>query len=247
VTYATGIQWLYGRTGIASVQVGDTAIDQKIGLAFKGHWAFPGAGSFGLSFPSAGSYVWEGLDPSNDNSATLLPYSTWLFTAISQEKFLPVFSHAFDLKSASHFGTLAFGGLPDVQHSGQWASTPIQKASPDDARAFPTKEHLKNVPYPDYYQYKINLDGWTINGVPFSDTPDGAAVRGYIIDSGSEGIDVPMNLYNATAVAYDPPGVWTGYDWKLDCNATAPDLDLIIDGISFPVGKNFPIYQSDDG
>jgi hypothetical protein len=250
VTYFSGGIFLYGRTGTESVQVGDVTIDQKIALVFEGHWNFPGAGTFGLSFPSAGTYVWKGLDPSKDDAAGLLPYSTWLFTAISQKKFLPVFSHAFEPQgtSSSSYGTLAFGGLPDVQHSGEWASAPIQKFKPYDTRhAIPTQEHLKNVPYPEYFHYKINLDGWTINGAPVSNLPSSGAGADYAVDTSTVNVWVPEALYNATAAAYTPPGVWTGDDWKIDCDAKAPDLALVIGGVSFPVNKGNMIYHSDEG
>ncbi|KAM3413508.1 hypothetical protein BST61_g11579 [Cercospora zeina] len=249
VTYRSAGLWLYGRTGNETVQLGDIAIEQKIALVQKGFWNTAGAGSFGLSFPAGGDFVFEGLDPSKDDQDTLVPYSTWLFTAISEGKFPPVFSHSFEPQVPAGepgYGTLAFGGLPDVQH-GEFASTPILKFEENDiGRPVPSAEHLKGVPYPEYYYYKINVDGWTVNGEPVENLPTGGAAN-YIIDTGTASSFIPEAVYNATALGFEPPGVFTDGDWKLDCTATIPELAVVIGGAKFVINKETITFQYTDG
>lgn len=80
------------------------------------------SGLMGLSYPLLTS-AYEGTDPDDDSLDNQVVYDPIITTMIKQGLIDPVFSLALERNSDS--GYLALGGLPPVNYTGSFASTPI--------------------------------------------------------------------------------------------------------------------------
>lgn len=81
------------------------------------------SGLMGLAYPLLTS-AYEGTDPDADTLATQVVYNPIITTMIAEGLIDPVFSLALERNSDN--GYLALGGIPPVNSSGPFASTPIQ-------------------------------------------------------------------------------------------------------------------------
>lgn len=107
---------------------GITVENQEVALVNYSYWYGDNvtSGLMGLAYPLLTS-AYAGTNTSTDSLETQVEYSTIITTMIKEALIEPVFSLALDRNSDS--GYLALGGLPPVNHSGSFASTPILMVS----------------------------------------------------------------------------------------------------------------------
>ncbi|KJX97460.1 hypothetical protein TI39_contig488g00002 [Zymoseptoria brevis] len=255
-TYSDLYNAFYGRAGYETVTIaGVTVKKQQIGFIDEGHWDLNNtAGCIGLAFPLYASAFFPGNDPSQDKESERQPAINWHLTAIKEGSIAPVFSHIFEkgyFPVGHEIGKLALGGIPDVELTTKWASSPILKVIKQDLRAPLSEAALKNTPYPDYSKYKITGEGvtFTVNGKTFpalDGTGDTFIVE---IDSGSIPVFAAKSVIENIAAALDPP---FKYDSRSQdtlygpCNTTLKDMTLNIGGVPLPISKDSLMYTTTD-
>jgi len=128
----------------------------------------------------------------------------------------PVF--AFYLGSGGADGELTIGGVNSAHYTGDFHYVPV----------------VDMVPGTTGY-WEIVLDDVTVGGQSIS-----AAKRG-VVDSGTSLMVVPSNEIKAVAAAVGakqlsiiPP---LNREYKIDCDATAPDINFVIDGTTYALTK----------
>jgi hypothetical protein len=128
----------------------------------------------------------------------------------------PVF--AFYLGSDGADGELTLGGVNSAHYTGDFHYVPV----------------VEMVPGTTGY-WEIVLDDVTVNGQSIS-----SAKRG-VVDSGTSLMVVPSNEIKAVAAAVGakqlsiiPP---LNREYSIDCDASAPDIDFVIDGTTYALTK----------
>lgn len=125
IEYGDG-EFLTGVFGYENVTVGGiTADKQQVALVNYSYWDGDGvsSGLMGLAYPLLTS-AYAGTNTSADSDDTQVEYNPIITTLINEGLIEPVFSLALDRNSDS--GYLALGGLPPVNYTGSFASTPIK-------------------------------------------------------------------------------------------------------------------------
>lgn len=131
----------------------------------------------------------------------------------------PLFSLAILRNISGDSGYLALGGLPPVNISGDFTSTPILITTIDG--------------YPNTYDfYTINIEGISING---RTARGSSSATQYIVDSGTTLNYFPTRIADAVNAAFVPPAVYDEDEgaYIVDCEATAPSLGIAINGTTF--------------
>jgi hypothetical protein len=138
----------------------------------------------------------------------------------------PVF--AFYLGSGGADGELTIGGVNSARYTGDFHYVPV----------------VDMVPGTTGY-WEIVLDDVTVNGKSIS-----SAKRG-VVDSGTSLMVVPTNEIKAIAatvgakqVSFIPP---LNREYKIDCDASAPDIDFQIDGKTYALTKDDYTIADDSG
>lgn len=118
-----------GALGYEDVTVaGITVQDQQVALVNNSYWFGDSttSGFMGLAYAYLTS-AYQGTNVSADTVETEIKYDPIITTMIKQKLIDPVFSLA--LKRNSDSGYLALGGLPPVEYTGSFTSTPILMVS----------------------------------------------------------------------------------------------------------------------
>lgn len=117
-----------GVFGYENVTVAGITVEQQVALVNYSYWFGDSvtSGLMGLSYPLLTS-AYAGSDPSADTEDSQVVYNPIITTLIDDGLIAPVFSLALDRNSDS--GYLALGGLPPVNYTGSFASTPIKIVS----------------------------------------------------------------------------------------------------------------------
>lgn len=120
-------------------------------------------------------------------------------------------------------GVLAIGGIPDIQHSPYFASTPIQGLSVDSAGT------------EVYTFYTIDIDGYAFSANRSTQFNSYDNVNRFktplvhngsmtIVDSGTSLAYVAQDVMDTTAALYNPPATYDSGQgaYLVDCSSTAP-------------------------
>lgn len=153
IEYGDG-EFLTGVFGYENVTVAGITVDQQqVALVNYSYWDGDGvsSGLMGLAYPLLTS-AYAGTDPSADSEDTQVVYNPIITTLIDEGLIEPVFSLALDRNSDS--GYLALGGLPPVNYTGAFATTPIKIVEIYDWPAMATQ----------YSFYTIYVDAWIYEG-----------------------------------------------------------------------------------
>lgn len=128
IEYGDG-EFLTGTLGYEDVTVaGITVARQEVALVDYAYWFGDAetSGLMGLAYAFLTS-AYAGNDTGADSLATQVQYDPIVTSMIKQGLIEPVFSLALDRDSDS--GYLALGGLPPVNYTGSFATTPILMVS----------------------------------------------------------------------------------------------------------------------
>lgn len=128
IGYGDG-EFLTGVLGYENITVAGLTVDhQEVALVNYSYWFGDSvtSGLMGLAYPLLTS-AFEGTNTSADSLSTQVEYDPIITTMIKENIIDPVFSLALDRNSDS--GYLALGGLPPVNYTGSFATTPILMVS----------------------------------------------------------------------------------------------------------------------
>lgn len=143
----------------------------------------------------------------------------------------PMFSLALsrDLSNTGFGGYFAIGGIPDL-------SKPAINA----------RNSFITVPFsPD--SYYITIDGIAYSS-PTTPSVSDTTHRDYLVDSGTAFIIAPSADAAAIAQLFNPPASPYFGLYRVDCAATAPQVQFIIGGASFIINpKDMIFYNERDG
>ncbi|KAK4454841.1 aspartic peptidase domain-containing protein [Podospora aff. communis PSN243] len=218
IRYGDG-EMVAGPMGYSDVTLGNITVRrQEICLANTTYWFGNNmtSGLIGLAFPAlTNAYLGPGLDHSRGSR---IEYSPLFTSMVSQGKVPPVFSIALDRNST---GILAWGGIaPAVgMNTSMIANMDMIIVDMIDR---PEASY-------DYSFYTIIPDGWeydqTINSKKYP----------FIVDSGTTLNYLPPSIAVAINQAFNPPAVylWQYGAYFTQCDAIAPPIGVILDGITF--------------
>lgn len=232
VQYGTGIA--LGKVAYANVTVnGITVEHQKIGLVDRTNDVGDdlGSGILGLGFPPLTS-AHPGKDL--DNSTLLFNravYDPVFVSMYKQDLVEPWYSFAIERPqkntTVSPGGWLGLGELPPVKHSQDWAVKQIEvtEGLPNELTGG------KN---------EITLMTLTVDGVTWGNSSANSKVTNStpfqaVVDTGNHMNLFPTEIAEAINSLFDPPGKFDkeSHVYFVDCNATTPELGVILDGQTF--------------
>ncbi|RDW61612.1 aspartic proteinase [Coleophoma crateriformis] len=213
ITYGDG-EYLDGVVGYQEVTLAGITVNQTVALVNYAAWYGDSttSGLVGLAYPALTSAY-------SSKTGSQIVYNP-IFTTMYEEGLIdPLFSLIIERDVSGPAGYLALGGVPPVNFTQNFTSTPILITSISG--------------YPVTYDfYTIEVDDIVL---------DGAAVSGsggttqYIVDSGTTLNYFPTAVADAVNAAFSPAAVYSDYEgaYIVDCNAVAPSLGIQIGGTIF--------------
>ncbi|ROV93928.1 hypothetical protein VSDG_06253 [Cytospora chrysosperma] len=246
ISYGDG-EFLTGVLGYENVTVaGITVENQEVALVNYSYWFGDNttSGLMGLAYPLLTS-AYADTNTSTDSLDTQVEYNPIITTMIKEALIEPVFSLALNRNSNS--GYLALGGLPPVNYTGSFATTPILMLEIYDEPEMATQYSFYTI-IADSYIYegsedtKSNTGSW---GELFSDATVNTTQFPVIVDSGTTLLYLPTAMYEDIAALYNPPAVYIEDEGAAfaPCNATVPELGVEIGGTVFWISKADMLMQ----
>ncbi|PPJ60014.1 hypothetical protein CBER1_02693 [Cercospora berteroae] len=245
ISYADG-EYLNGGLGIDTFNMAGIEVPrQQFGVVSIAAWYGDGisSGLIGFAYRTLTS-AYTGTDSRADIRGRQVPYNPLFVNMYEQQNVPAIFSIAMD-RNSSAGGVLALGGIPDIQHSPYFASTPIQGVSVNTTSGRQVYEF-----------YTIDIDGYAISAnqsTQFSsyDNPDPRKTplvhngSDTIVDSGTSLCYVPDDVAEATAALFDPPAYYdnTQGAYFVDCDSKAPVFGIGIDKKIFYVNSDDLIIE----
>ncbi|ROV90509.1 hypothetical protein VMCG_09823 [Cytospora schulzeri] len=240
IEYGDG-EFLTGVLGYENVTVaGITVEQQEVALVNYSYWFGDSvtSGLMGLAYPLLTSAY-------ADTDESQVEYDPIITTMIKEGLIEPVFSLALDRNSDS--GYLALGGLPPVNYTGSFASTPILMLEIYDEPEMATQ----------YSFYTIIADAYIYDGSEhtkpspgswsklFSDATANTTQFPIIVDSGTTLLYLPTAMYNDIVGLYNPPAIYIEDEGAAfaPCNATVPELGVEIGGTVFWISEADMLMQ----
>lgn len=182
------------------------------------------SGLIGLAYPSITSQ-YSGSDPHRNNRTSQNEYDPIFTTMYKTGLSSAMFSMALERDTG---GYMAFGGLPPVNYTGDFASTPIQLTKLSTGKSL-------------YAFYTITPDAISYQGAPAINTEQ------YIVDSGTTLIYAPSFVTSAINKQFNPPAKLKSGNWQVDCNATAPKFGINVGGTVFYISPKDLILHDESG
>lgn len=184
-------------------------------------------GLLGLAYPGITS-EFQGTDPArdaNDKRNQYDPIFTKMYkTGLSSA----MFSMAIERGTG---GYMAFGGLPPVNYTGSFASTPIQVTNNPGFSGSGS-----------FLFYTITPDAVSYKGAP-SKQKDA-----WIVDSGTTLVYAPSTVAAAINKLFSPPATLTQGLYAVNCNAVVPSVGIKIGGQTFTINpKDMMLTDSSSG
>jgi hypothetical protein len=235
VSYGSG-EKITGIVGNEHITFGGISVTQEFGVAETAAWQLNDtsiSGLLGMAFP-AGTTAFKGDNPENDDVKNLTNHAVYnpLFTTMYAEgKVAPLFSMAIGRGTSG--GVLAIGGLPEGYSDTNFTSTPLLKSTLNSAGKASQQFRFYNI---------------SVDGVSFSGTQNTSPFFA-IVDSGTNLNFVPDGVADALNGFFIPPATLdeTSQLYLVDCNATAPDVGVVINGATFDINYVDMIVPNGDG
>lgn len=244
ITYADG-EVLNGAMGYESVTLaGITVPQQEIADVTYAAWYGDGvsSGLVGLAYPSLTS-AYAGSNPDNDQAGQTVQYfplfTNMYYNNLINATFCLALSRGEDYSNA---GVLALGGIPNINVSSNFVSTPLQvvKMFTSSSIMVPPKSGsaaaLTNDTVPQYQFYAIAVDGWSwvaaAGMAAPTPIPNNTTSVQAIVDSGTSLIYAPDDIAASVASAFDPPAIYSDQfgGYATLCTATPPKFGVYISG-----------------
>jgi hypothetical protein len=159
------------------------------------------------------------------SGAKRIPYDPIFTTMFKTNLSTPMFSMAIERETG---GYLAFGGLPPVETSGEFATVPIETMT--------TRAGGKA-----YQFYTLTPDAFVYHGAPASNKDQ------YIVDSGTTLFYAASTTAKGINAAFVPPATNSGGLYTVDCSAKAPDVSVKIGGQNFKISAKDLILNDSSG
>lgn len=235
ISYGDG-EFLNGRMGYEDVCLaGIQVLRQQVAVVDYAYWNGDSetSGLMGFAYPALTS-AFSGGNASADNvNVTSVYYNNWIFNAIERGLVDSMFSFALERYGSDQEGQLSLGGLPDVETTGYFASTPIQIMELT-SRAIQSS---------NFSYYTIVPEGFGIDDQQIDTNIP------VIVDSGTTLNYLPYNLTRQIARAFDPPAEYDAFYglFEADCNATVPDVSVTIGGTNFHMAAEDILLTGDLG
>ncbi|USW47283.1 Putative aspartic peptidase A1 family, aspartic peptidase, active [Septoria linicola] len=224
ISYADG-EYLNGGLGLDTFSMAGIEVPkQQFGVVDIAAWYGDGisSGLIGFAYRTLTS-AYAGTDPRADVRGRPIPYTPLFVNMYEQQNVPAIFSIAID-RNTSTGGVLALGGIPDIQHSPTFVTTPIQ-----GVRVNATSGRQV------YEFYTIDIDGYAMsedrstrfNSYEYIDSMKTPLVRNgsdTVVDSGTSLCYVPDDVAEATAALFDPPAYFD-FDqnaYFVNCESRAP-------------------------
>jgi len=232
ISYGDG-EFVTGNFGNIDITVaGITVPGQTAALGNYAYWNGDGvsSGLMGLAYSGLTS-EYKGTDPHKDKSSNRNLYDP-IFTSMYKDDLVDsVFSMAIERsEQGTDGGYIAFGGLPPVKYTGNFATTPIQVTNQPGFVGSGT--FLFYAMTPQAFQY----NGYTV-----------AQSQAYIVDSGTTLIYAASDVAAGVAKMFNPPAKSQGGLYTVRCNAKAPGFGVKIGGTVFQVSAEDLIVDNGDG
>ncbi|KAK4237265.1 aspartic peptidase domain-containing protein [Achaetomium macrosporum] len=220
-----------GPMGYSDVTVGNITVKkQQVCLANTTYWYGNNytSGLLGLGFPAlTNAYIGESSEHEYGNQVQYSP----LFTSMVNQGLVdPVFSIAIDRNASS--GMLTFGGVAPASNADQSNVATLDMVITS----------VGDIPESTYQYsfYTVVPDGW------YYDQTTSTKKLPYIVDSGTTLNYLPPNLADAINAAFDPPAtyMWMYGAYFTSCDAVAPQVAVLLDGIKFDINPVDLIYRT---
>ncbi|KAF3763818.1 acid protease [Cryphonectria parasitica EP155] len=247
IEYGDG-EFLTGVFGYENVTVAGITVDhQQVALVNYSYWFGDSvtSGLMGLAYPLLTS-AYEGSDPDADSLETQVEYNSIITTMINESLIDPVFSLA--LERNSDGGYLAFGGLPPVNYTGSFATTPILMIEVYDEPEMATQYSFYTI-IADAYIYEGSSNQTDALAESWSEAyaPETVNTTQFpiIVDSGTTLLYLPTELYDDIAALYDPAVVYIDDQGAsfAPCDASVPYLGVQINGTVFDISEADMLMQ----
>ena len=248
ITYAD-LETLNGNMAYESYTLGGITVpQQKFGAIDHAAWYGDGysSGLVGFAYGTLTS-AYSGTDPSQDHSGATLMYNPLFVSMYNLSLVAPVFSLAID-RDPSTGGVLALGGIPNIPHSPNWVSKPIQSVGV-----------FAGTTRPAYEFYSIEADGFAFSAFPSTQfnpyhnantrKTNLIANGTVIIDSGTSLVYAPNSVADGVASAFNPPATFdqTSDAYYVSCAAIPPIFGVGIGNKIFYVNGADLILPSNGG
>jgi hypothetical protein len=233
VHYGVGIA--SGIVGYEDVSIaGKTVRGQEVGIVNKATNPGDGrdSGLLGLAYPALTS-AHPGTNTSN--STFLLdrvPYTPVLQNMAKQGLIDPYFSLAIQRtpfnSSTGHGGYLALGGLPPVDHSPEFAVTPVEITEAVPLNVISGKRQLSF--------WTVTVQGAVFNSTDHPAHSNSTPPFQAVVDSGSPSSFFPHTLAASLNAAFNPPATPIPSNpsvYSVACDATPPTFGLTIGNQTF--------------
>ncbi|KAM0192782.1 hypothetical protein ACHAPI_008143 [Fusarium lateritium] len=260
VKYGTGIAM--GSVGYEDLTAGGLKVtDQTVGIVNSTNDVGDGlqSGLLGLAYPQLTS-AHPSLNYPNDSLIINRDiYDPFLQTMHKQGLIEPWFSLALERlpanTSTGDGGYMGLGKLPQVEHSDEWTTVPVEIA-----KSIPKVLYKNEKPVLTWWTLTIDAVTWGPANASSSKasssstllttntTTDPTAFQA-VVDSGNPNIVLPVELAEQINAAFDPPAVYNEARdaFVVDCDAKAPALGLVIGGKTFWHDQRDLVVWAGDG
>lgn len=241
--------------GYEDVSLGGLTVPrQQVALVTSGFWQGDSetSGLMGFAYPSLTSSTQETYYGDIQK-----PYAPFFFNAIQQGLVPPVFTLALGRNTLDETiaGQIGLGGgLPNIQTTTSFTSTPLRAA-----QLSPNPLTATNFSY-----YTIIPDGFILQGQPyqqsssqqqaftygdFAPTSDSPSDIPVILDSGTSLVYLPTPLVQAIASSFSPPASYISSAglYQADCDAAPPSFAVQIGGQAFTMQAQDVLLPRDGG
>ncbi|KAF2663228.1 acid protease [Microthyrium microscopicum] len=228
IGYGDG-EFVTGVFGKADIEIaGITVPQQTAALGTSAYWNGDGisSGLLGLAYPGLTS-EYQGSDPNQDGT-TRITYDPIFTNMYKQGLSSAMFSMAIERGTGG--GYIAFGGLPPVNVTGDWATVPIQQMTSSSTASDDSDDtDDSNAAQTDYQFYTLTPDSFEYGNAKHTVKDQ------YIVDSGTTLVYASTATTKAINALFKPAATVSNGYYSVSCSATAPNIAVVLGGQAFSI------------